>query len=155
MIDRSWIGYESEPVELTISRDRLVAFAKAIGEEGKIYRDHTAAQAAGFTDIPAPPTFLFAAEVEGDRIFEVLKMMGVALSQILHAEQGFEYHLPVCAGDHITINSRICDIFTKMGGELQFVEKHSEAYNRAGELVARLRTLMVVRNAMQAGEAKS
>ena len=64
MIDRKFIGHQLQPSVLTVDRTRLQFFAKAIGEKDPIYTDRAAAQAAGYADVPAPPTFLFAAELD-------------------------------------------------------------------------------------------
>ena len=48
-------------------RGRLRFFAKAIGETDPVYTDDAAARDAGYPDLPAPPTFLFAAELDAGR----------------------------------------------------------------------------------------
>ena len=45
-----------------------------------------------------------------------------------------------------TDRSKITDIYDKKGGKLEFVIKTSEARNARNELVAELRTSLVVRN---------
>ncbi len=146
MIDRSWIGRELEPSELVIERGRLRAFARAIGETDPVYTDVETAQAAGYADLPAPPTFLFAVELDSGALDALLDGLGVPIERLLHGSQGFTYHRQACAGDVITVRSRIADIFDKKGGALEFVEKRSEARNAGGELIAELRTTLVVRN---------
>ncbi|MFX8414337.1 MaoC family dehydratase N-terminal domain-containing protein, partial [Acinetobacter baumannii] len=56
MIDRKWIGYELPPSVLPIARPRLLFLAKATGQTHPIYVDVDAARAAGYPDLPAPPT---------------------------------------------------------------------------------------------------
>jgi acyl dehydratase len=94
----------------------------------------------------APPTFLFAAELDSGAAFRMLDEMDVPLGRILHGEQGFEYFLPAIAGDVISVRSTVKDIYEKKGGALEFIELHSEARNSAGELVARMRSVTVVRH---------
>jgi acyl dehydratase len=146
MIDRQWIGREIGRSVLPIEAGRLRFFAKAIGERDSIYSDETAAKAAGHANSPAPPTFLFAAELDSGATFAMLEDMGVPLGRILHGEQGFEYFLPVVAGDVVTVTSTVTDIYDKKGGALEFIEIASEARNQAGVLVARMRSVTVVRN---------
>lgn len=147
MIDRSWIGRDLGASELVVERGRLRAFARAIGETGSVYTDVDEARRAGYADLPAPPTFLFAAELDSGALDRLLDGLGVPIERILHGTQGFTYHRDVCAGDTVTVRSKIVDIFDKKGGALEFVEKHSEARNGDGDLVAELRTTLVVRNA--------
>lgn len=146
MIDRKWIGHELPASELPIDRRRLEFFAKAIGETGALYTDLAAARAAGHADLLAPPTFLFAAEMDSGAMDQLLADLQVPIAKILHGEQGFVYHQPVVAGDTITVRSRITGIYDKKNGALEFVEKTSRATNQRGEHVADLRSVIVVRH---------
>ena len=64
MIDKKWIGHDLQTSTMTIERGRLRLFAKAIGETDPVYTDVEAAKAAGYPDLPAPPTFIFGIELE-------------------------------------------------------------------------------------------
>jgi acyl dehydratase len=146
MIDRRHIGKMLRPAVLDIERGRLRFFAQAIGESDPIYTDVDAARAAGYPDLPAPPTFLFAAELDGQSITAMLDDLGVALNRILHGEQQFTYLAPVCAGDTVTVDSRVSDIYAKKGGALEFIVKESMVTNQRGIKVAEMRSVIVVRN---------
>jgi acyl dehydratase len=145
MIDRRWIGHELGASVLPIERSRLKFFAKAIGETDPVYTDEAAARHAGYADLPAPPTFLFAAELDSGATDRLLADLEVPIASILHGEQGFSYHRAACVGDTITVSSKITDIYAKKNGALQFVVKQSSATNQHSELVAELRTVIVVR----------
>jgi len=146
MIDRKFIGYQLKPSVLTVDRTRLQFFAKAIGEKNPVYVDPAAAQAAGYADLPAPPTFLFAAELDSGVNDQLLTDLDIPLAKLLHGEQSFRYHKPVCAGDTVTVQSTITDIYDKKGGKLEFAVKDSRVTNQRSELVAELRTVLVVRH---------
>ena len=146
MIDKKSISHELPASELPIERSRLRFFAKAIGETDPMYTDATAARSAGYADLPAPPTFLFAAELDSDAIDRLLDDLGVPIAKLLHGEQDFSYHRPACVGDVITVRSRIEDIYDKKNGALEFVVKHSRATSQSGELVADMRIVLVCRN---------
>jgi acyl dehydratase len=146
VIDRRWIGCEVGSSTLAIERGRLRFFAQATGETDPIYSDLEAARAAGYADIPAPPTFLFAANLESGLTFRMLEEMAIPLSSILHGEQRFRYFAPVVAGDEITATSRITDIYEKRGGALEFIDLETTAVNQAGETVAAFGSVIVVRN---------
>ena len=146
MIDRTWIGHQIGQSTLLIERGRLRFFAKAIGETSPIYVDEGAAAAAGYADLPAPPTFVFAAELDSNTMFALFDQLGVALAKVLHGEQGFEYFAPIVAGDTVTVTSVVKDIYDKRGGALEFVETESTAVNQRGETVAKMRGVTVVRN---------
>lgn len=146
MIDKKWIGHELPPSVLPLERTRLQFFAKAIGETDAVYTDVSAARAAGYTDIPAPPTFLFAAELDSGIVFRLLEDLQIPIAKLLHGEQSFSYHRPACAGDTVTVRSTLTDIYDKKGGALEFVVKTSRATNQRDELVAEMRAVLVCRH---------
>lgn len=146
MIDKSHIGYKPEPVTVDIEKGRLKFFARATGQEDPIYLDEDAAKAAGYSALPAPPTFLFSIDLEQDNPMGFLDMLGVNVARILHGEQEFTYHKPICAGDTITLSSRIEDIYDKRNGVLEFVVQKFSAINQHGNHVAGMTRTIVVRN---------
>ena len=146
MMDRKWRGHELPPSQLALARDRLAFFAKAIGETDPVYTDLAAARDAGYPDLPAPPTFLFAAEMDSGAVTRLCEQIGIPIAKLLHGEQGFTYHRSACAGDTITVRSRVEDIYERKNGALEFAVKHSRATNQHGELVAELRTVLVCRH---------
>ena len=146
MIDRKWIGHALPPSVLPLERTRLQFFAKAIGETDPVYTDPAAARDAGYADLPAPPTFLFAAELDSGASNQLLADLGIPLAKLLHGEQGFSYHRAACAGDTVTVRSTITDIYDKKNGALEFVVKSSRATNQRDELVAELRSVIVCRH---------
>ncbi len=146
MIDKKWIGHQMPAATLPIERSRLQFFAKAIGETDPVYTDLTAAQNAGYPDLPAPPTFLFAAELDAGVNDQLLADLAIPLSKLLHGEQNFTYHRAACVGDTVTVQSTITDIYDKKNGALEFVVKDSRATNQRNELVAEMCTVLVCRN---------
>jgi acyl dehydratase len=146
VIDKKWIGHETAESVLCIDRTRLCFFAKSIGETNPIYTDLAAAQAAGYRDLPVPPTFLMAAELDSGVAFQLVEDLGIPVAKLLHGEQGFVYHASICAGDTVTVRSKVTDIYDKRNGELEFVTKLSTVTNQHGQLVAELRAVLVCRN---------
>jgi acyl dehydratase len=150
MIDKRWIGHSLGASVLPIERSRLKFFAAAIGETDPVYTEEAAARAAGYADLPAPPTFLFAAELDSGATDRLLADLCVPIANILHGEQGFSYHRAACVGDVVTVESNITDIYDKKGGALEFIVKSARAVNQRDELVAELRTVIVVRGGAKA-----
>ncbi|VTU32800.1 MaoC family dehydratase N-terminal domain-containing protein [Variovorax sp. PBL-E5] len=146
MIDRKWIGHALPASVLPIERSRLRFFAKAIGETDPVYTDAAAAHDAGYPDLPAPPTFLFAAELDSGVLDRLLADLQIPIARLLHGEQSFSFHRPACVGDTVTVRSTIDDIYDKKNGALEFVVKTARATNQRDELVAELRTVIVCRN---------
>jgi len=146
MIDRAWLGRELPPSGMLLERARLQLFACAIGETDPVYLNASAARDAGYRDVLAAPTFLFSVELDSGATDRLLREMDIPLSKLLHGEQSFRYHKPVCAGDRVTVKSTISEIYNRKGGALEFVARTSRVTNQDDELVAELRSLLVVRH---------
>lgn len=146
MIDRKFIERVYPPHTIEVEKGRLRFFAKTIGETNPIYTDEAAAQASGYRSLPAPPTFTHCLATEPGDAGQWLGEMGIDISRILHGEQSFTYYAPVCAGDTLTFQARISDIYDKKGGALEFIVRETTVKNQQGELVAEQRAVIVVRS---------
>jgi acyl dehydratase len=146
MIDRRHIGHALEPFSVEVEKGRLRFFAKAIGEADPVYTRESAARAAGHPGLPVPPTFLFCLEMESPAPSAIRDLLGIDYRRILHGEQGFTYHRMAYAGDTLTFEQRIEDIYDKKNGALEFVVRATSVINQRGEPVAALRCVTVVRN---------
>lgn len=146
MADKSLIGRSLGVTTSEVEKGRLRFFAKAIGETDPVYTDEAAARAAGHKSLPVPPTFLMCLEGEGrDATVIVEDIMGFNLGRILHAEQEFVYHAMAYAGDVLTFDTRIADVYEKKGGALTFVVQECRVTNQDGEHIADIRTSLVQR----------
>ncbi|MEH6588555.1 MAG: MaoC family dehydratase N-terminal domain-containing protein [Halioglobus sp.] len=146
MLNKENIGHQFPSFSTDIEKGRLRFFAKAIGEKNPIYTDESAAQAAGYRTIPAPPTFMFSVDLEGPELLPVLTLLDLDIGRVLHGSQEFEYLGQIYAGDRITQQSKIVDIFDKKGGALEFVVQQSTYTNQNDELVGKAQQTLVYRN---------
>jgi acyl dehydratase len=145
MIDRSRIGFMTEPTAVSADGWRVKLFCQAIGETDPVYWDRAVAQAAGHPACPLPPTFLKAIEGEHFSSASLLKLLGVPLRGVLHAEQAFEHLAPVHAGDAVEVSRTVTDIHDKKNGALTFIVIDTH-YGVAGRPVATSRQTILVRN---------
>ncbi|MEG1039215.1 MAG: MaoC family dehydratase N-terminal domain-containing protein [Pseudomonas sp.] len=146
MADKSLIGRSLGVTTCEVEKGRLRFFAKAIGESDPVYTDEAAAKAAGYPSLPVPPSFLMCLEAEGrdtDHIVEAV--FGFDLGRILHAEQGFEYHAMAFAGDVLTFDTQVADVYQKKGGALTFVVQCTRVSNQDGRHIADIRSSLVQR----------
>lgn len=146
MIDRSVIGKEYPAFTVEVEKRWVRSFAEAIGETDPVYFDETAAKAAGYRSLPAPPTFPFAMIMERNQSFMILDELGIDKRRAMHAEQSFTYHTDLCAGDVLTGRQRVVDVYDKKNGALEFLVTDIRLDNQRGEHVCDLRTTVVVRN---------
>jgi N-terminal half of MaoC dehydratase len=139
------IALRLPPITTDVERGRLRFFATAIGETDPIYSDVDAAHRAGHPDLPVPPTFLFGLELDAPDPFGYLAELGVDLRRLLHGEQSFTYHALAHAGDTLTLQPRIVDVYSKKGGAMEFLIKQTTV-TRGDTLLAEATTVLIVRN---------
>lgn len=145
---QSAVGHVFPPQRACVEAGRLRYFLNTIGEAGAIYHDVDAARAAGYRDIPIPPTYLFCLQSldSGSASLRVLDLLGVDISRILHGEQKFVFHRPVCVGDELSFTTTIGEIADKKGGALTMVNQNSRVENDQADHVADMVSVLVVRN---------
>lgn len=146
MIDKKHIGLSTPAMTFDVEKGRLRFFAKATGQTDPVYVDEDAAKKAGYRSIPAPPTFGFCLEMESNSLWDNIEKMGVPVGKILHGSQTFKYHQPICAGDRITFETKVSNIFDKKDGALEFIVENSSGTNQDGSVVIELERVIVVRN---------
>ena len=79
----------------------LAAFAAAVGSSDPVHTDRAAAQAAGYRDVIAPPTFAVSLAQQCDRQLIEDPEAGIDFSRVVHGEQRFVHHRPITAGDEV------------------------------------------------------
>ncbi len=142
----AFINKEYPPFEIEVERGRLRFFAKATGATNPIYFNDTAARAAGYADIPAPPSFAYCITMDAGQSFNVLEDMDIPLPKAVHGAQGFVFHKTIIAGDVISGRQKITNIFEKKGGVLLFIETLIALKNQDDEPVCDLTSTIIVRN---------
>ena len=145
-IDTQHIGHRFAPYSVNVEAGRLKFFAKAIGQTDPVYSDDAAAKAAGHPALPVPPTFLFCLEMDAPDPGAIRVLLDLPLPKVLHGEQRFTYHAMAHAGDTLTFDQRIADIYSKKGGLLEFVVRETRVTNQNGRHVADLHGITVVRH---------
>ena len=92
------------------SRVKVAEFAEAIGDPNPVFRDRAAAQAAGYPDVIAPPTFAVVVAIASSRTAVGDPGLGLNYAMVVHGEQRFDYSRPLHAGDVVTAQSTISAI---------------------------------------------
>lgn len=139
------VGTQLAPFSTVIERGRLRFFAEAIGESDRLYTDVDTARAAGYPDLPVPPTFLFGLKLDAPNPFDWMTDLGIDLRFVLHGSQRFEYHELAFAGDAVTYRPRITDLYDKRDGALEFLTVEY-AVSRGEQTIAELIDTIVVRH---------
>ena len=141
-LDTALAGKTYDPVTFEVEADRIHQYAEAVHEENPVHHDADAAQDAGFRDIVAPPMFavVYSAPAMGQPIFDAI---GEALPRMVHGGQEFVWGEPVCAGDTITTETTVKEIYEKDGKGFYVFESVSK--NQDGAEVVRATWTNIVR----------
>ena len=101
-----------------VGREKVREFARAVFATDPQHVDPEAAQALGYPDVVAPPTF--AMVVQDLTLQQLLAEpdSGIVLQNVLHAEQRFRYSRPIVAGDELTARLSVTGIRTLGGNAL-------------------------------------
>ena len=158
------MAMKSFPIEAS----HILMFARAVNDPNPIYSDAEYARKSELGGIIAPPTFTqSSAQFDPDYFLRpkvgqpwfgsgkeptgaVRRAPAAGASSEprgaaaggLHAEQHFEYHRPLLAGDVLTAETKPGKTWEregKRGGKLQFSESVTEYRNQRGELVVTAR----------------
>ncbi|HEX2737417.1 MAG TPA: MaoC family dehydratase N-terminal domain-containing protein [Acidimicrobiia bacterium] len=127
-VDTSVIGKPTMACKVTVDRSMVSNFAAGVTDSNPIFADQRAADAAGFDDVAAPPTFSFALSYWGayqaeqqppdptggdNPMFKVMGQLFAKGGLVLHGEQEFEYHRAIEVGDTLVGSGKITDVYEK------------------------------------------
>ena len=143
-LNRDYLGRTfaaAEPYE--VSRVKIADFADAIGDPNPLYRDKAAAQAAGYPDVIAPPTFAILITMAGSARAVGDPGLGLNYAMVVHGEQRFEYSRQILAGDVVTAQATISDI--KDAGRNVLLTTTTEIRTVEGEHVCTAHSTLVER----------
>jgi acyl dehydratase len=145
-INTDYVGRTFEPSEpYEVSRVKIAEFADAIGEPSALCRDRAAAQAAGYPDVIAPPTFAIVVSAKGSARVTHDPDLGVNYAMIVHGEQSFEHARPLHAGDVVVSQSTIESI--RPLGTMTTLTTVTQIRTLDGEHVCTARSTLVERGA--------
>jgi acyl dehydratase len=133
-IDRTWVGTLSEPFEVELEAGAIRKFARAIGDANPLYHDARYAQAQGYPDLPAPPTFPTCFRPpQAPRWMTVLDRR-----RIVAGETEFEYLRPLVAGMRLQCQITLVAVEDKQGskGAMQILRQAMACRADDGELLA-------------------
>jgi hypothetical protein len=144
---RAVVGVESDPWPVEVTTTSVRAFARGVGYTDLVYYDIDAARAAGYANLPAPPTYLGSpvwVPGKSDRVFTQPASSGPVLRHGLRnvLDGGTEtvYERTPVAGDVLLTRSRVADLEVKESKGLgkMLVVTNEATYTDAstGELVA-------------------
>jgi acyl dehydratase len=135
--------YASEsPYE--VGREKVREFADAIGDPNPAYRDPAAAQALGYPDVIAPPTFATVISLAAAGQVALDPELGMNHRAIVHRDQRFSYTRPIQVGDRLLAVTHIEDLRSVAGSDL--LTARIEIGTEEGEPVLTATSTLVARS---------
>jgi acyl dehydratase len=145
-INTDYIGRTFDPSEpYEVSRVKIAEFADAIGEPSPLCRDRAAAQAAGYPDVIAPPTFAIVVGAANSARVTRHPDLGVNYAMVVHGEQSFSHARPMHAGDVLVSQTTIESI--RPVGTMTTMTSVTDIRTTDGEHVCTARSTLVERGA--------
>jgi hypothetical protein len=145
--------------EFPVDRSAVMLFARSLGDIRPEYSDPNDPATKALGGIVTPPTFVqSSAHWQPDYALDLTRPRkgpaperrgeggGGGLGRGLHAEQHYEYHHPIHAGDTLTVTTRPGERWEKQGrrgGTLKFSETITEYRNQDGVLCVTARSVGV------------
>lgn len=154
---RGWAERTYPSHQFTVGERDIRKYAIAVGETNPIHLDPEAARKAGHRDVVAPPLFPYVIRmqaygmVDRDRLepdgSSAEDVPPLPTRRAMAGETAIELGAPVVAGDVITVEKRLVDLYEKEGrsGPLVFVDMEFTFRNQDDELVARERFTRIYR----------
>ena len=124
-----------------VGREKIREFASAICDFNPVYHDLAAAQALGYPDLVAPPTFAFTFVFASSTVVIMDPDLGLDYTKVVHGEESFVYSRPVVAGDELVVTNTIENIRAAAGNDMITVK--SSVSTTSGELVV-VPTMVIV-----------
>ncbi|MGX7681138.1 FAS1-like dehydratase domain-containing protein [Jatrophihabitans sp. DSM 45814] len=126
-----------------VGREKIREFADAIGDENPVYRDIGAAQALGYPDVIAPPTFPIVMTMQAARQIVTDPELGLDYTKVVHGEQNFTYSRPIQAGDLLQVTVSVESIRSVVGNDM--LTTRAEVTTVDGEHVVTALSTLVAR----------
>lgn len=126
-----------------VGREKIREFAAAVGETAPACHSVEAARALGYPDVVAPPTF---ATVLTLRVVEQVisdPTSGVDWDRVVHGEEKYTYHQPICAGDQLEVITTVESVRVVAGNAM--VTLRAQVATTEGQPRCTVKSMLVVR----------
>jgi hydroxyacyl-ACP dehydratase HTD2-like protein with hotdog domain len=146
---RRWAEKEFPRFDFTVTERDIAQFAHATEATDPIHFDRASARAAGYEDVVAPALFPYVIRMQAYNLVDSAQLEPdgspsadvppLPTRRAMAGETSIELGDPIVAGDIITVEKRLLDLYEKEGrsGPLVFVQMEFTFHNQHGRLVAR------------------
>lgn len=131
----------------SVGREKIREFALAVKATHPSHFDPEAAQALGYRDVVAPPTFAIIVAQRADAQLISDPEAGIDFSRVVHADQRFIHHRPIVAGDELVAELHVDQVRAMGGGAM--ITTRAEISTVEGEKTATTTSSILVRGEEQ------
>lgn len=125
-----------------VGREKVREFARAVFATDPTHTEVAAAQARGYADVVAPPTFAMVIQDLALQQLLAEPDSGVVLERTIHAEQKFRYTRPIVAGDELT--GRLAVTGVRAIGKGAMVTSEAEITDASGAHVVTATSILLI-----------
>jgi acyl dehydratase len=101
-VNADFVGRQYPPTApYAVGSAKIREFAEAVGATDPAHVDKAVAQARGYRDVIAPPTFAVLIAQMCEAQFVTDPEAGIDYSRVVHGEQKFVHHRPLTSGDDV------------------------------------------------------
>jgi acyl dehydratase len=142
-LNRSVIGREVRLDPVTVDRDAVIPFARALYFSNGIHTDLDHARQAGHDDVVAPPTFVVALSAPAAHAVLDDPELGLDYTRVVHGEQAIDLVEDIHAGDTLVPTTRLVDI--RVAGQHELIVIVTSLARPDGRVPCTLRSVTVSR----------
>lgn len=145
------VGRQTPTQSALVTAEDILRFAEAVGDENPIFRDEAVARAAGFSGVPAQPTFITRFHVEfADAGLDPVH------TQVLHGEQEYTYQRPIVAGDSLMVRYVVSSVRqTRRADGMAILTLEQRCDDSAGQRLATGKATIIVRDMSPDGSGET
>ena len=141
------VGNCSNKVLNVVNREKVIQFARAIGDEHPIYVDAETGKKSRYGENIAPPTY--------PRVFNYGNIEGLKLPSkgLIHGEQIYHYKRPLIVGEEVFCYAKVLDYKERMGnnGKMGIIRIENIGEDKDGVVIFSSTIVIIINEAVQKG----
>ncbi len=126
-----------------VGREKIREFAHSVKSDNPLNFDVLPAQAAGYEDVIAPPTFAVVIQERSLKTVLADPEADIDFSRVVHGDQRFIHVRPIVAGDELTSELSVASV--KNVANLSMITFNTEIFDAKKELVCTAISTLIVR----------
>ena len=141
------VGNCSNRVLNIVNREKVIQFARAIGDEHPIYVDAETGKKSRYGENIVPPTY--------PRVFNYGNIEGLKLPSkgLIHGEQIYHYKRPLIVGEEVYCYAKVLDYKERLGsnGKMGIIRIENIGEDQDGAVIFSSTIVIIINEAVQKG----